>query len=280
MKSIKPIQKYPPVIEPYSWILKIFVIIFLFPMIFLFFFGICSTLKLSKYITFSAFTYNAIQWVPIGSYWSRSIIYAPSFILDKLFLEYTPLKLVFFDNISNLVKEWGGIKSFITSSPALITPRPNYAFLNIQESNVPNKVGKNTTFCSFISFLLVSLIPFISNPDSSSNLTIIIISSIPSFEIVNAVVLDFFWIAASVADAAAVNPNGFKALLAYGVSSFFYNGKRAVINGLRKSRNSPFCLAIFLVIFFIKIFLFSKDSIIVIISFTLFVRVIPEPVFL
>ena len=74
-------------------------------MIFLFFFGICSTLKLSKYITFSAFTSNAIQCVPIGSYWSRSIIYAPSFILDKLFLEYTPLKLDFFDNISNLVKE-------------------------------------------------------------------------------------------------------------------------------------------------------------------------------
>ena len=50
-------------------------------------FGTSSILKLSKYVTFSAFTYNAIQWVPTDSYSSRFIIYAPSFILGKLFLE-------------------------------------------------------------------------------------------------------------------------------------------------------------------------------------------------
>ena len=43
--------------------------------------------------------------------------------------------------------------------------------------------------------------------------------------------------AASVADAAAVNPNGIKTLLVNGVSILFDNGKPAVINGLRKVRN-------------------------------------------
>ena len=42
----------------------------------------------------------------------------------------------------------------------------------------------------FISFLIVSLVPFISNLDSSSNLTIFIIPYISSFEIINAIVPD------------------------------------------------------------------------------------------
>ena len=53
----------------------------------------CSTPKLSKYVKFLAFTYNAIQWVSIDLYSSRFIIFAPSVILDKLFLEWTPLNL-------------------------------------------------------------------------------------------------------------------------------------------------------------------------------------------
>ena len=43
-------------------------IIFLFPMKFLISFGICLTPKLSKYVTFSAFTYEAIESVPIDLY--------------------------------------------------------------------------------------------------------------------------------------------------------------------------------------------------------------------
>ena len=51
---------------------------------FLIYFGIRSTAKLSKYVTFSVLTYKA---VPVDSYSLRFIIYAPSFILHKLFLE-------------------------------------------------------------------------------------------------------------------------------------------------------------------------------------------------
>ena len=54
---------------------------------FLISFEIYSTPKLSKYVTFLAFIYKTIQRVPIDSYSSRFIIYAPSFVLDKLFLE-------------------------------------------------------------------------------------------------------------------------------------------------------------------------------------------------
>ena len=92
MKFINPIQKYPHIIESYSCILKtIILVILLFPMNFLISFGMCLTPKLSKYVIFLAFTYKAMQWVPIDSYLSRSITYAPSFILGKLFLEWAPL---------------------------------------------------------------------------------------------------------------------------------------------------------------------------------------------
>ena len=62
-------------------------IIFWFTMNFLILFGICQAAKQSKHVTFSAFIFKATQWVPIGSYSLRFIIYTPSFILDKLLLE-------------------------------------------------------------------------------------------------------------------------------------------------------------------------------------------------
>ena len=55
-------------------------------------------------------------------------------------------------------------------------------------ANVPSGVGRNLPFCSFVSFLIISLIPFTINPHSSSDLTIFIISSISSFEIINPVI--------------------------------------------------------------------------------------------
>ena len=67
--------------------------------------GMCSTPNLSKYValldaaTLSPFTYKTIQLVPIDLYPYRFITNAPSFILDKLFLEETPLILVSSVNI-------------------------------------------------------------------------------------------------------------------------------------------------------------------------------------
>ena len=46
MKSINSIEKYSHTMESYARILKIFVMIFLFPMSFLISFGICSIPKL------------------------------------------------------------------------------------------------------------------------------------------------------------------------------------------------------------------------------------------
>ena len=58
----------------------------------------------------------------------------------------------------------------------------------------------------------------------------------------------------------------------------FINGKPAVVNSLRKFKNPPSGLAIFLVVPFNKTDLFSKDLITFITSFiSLFVKVIPEP---
>ena len=75
-------------------------------------------------------------------------------------------------------------------SSALIIPHPVNALPNKLAANVSNGIGKNPPFCFFHSFLIVLLIPFMSNPDSSRDLTILIVSSISSFEIINAVITD------------------------------------------------------------------------------------------
>ena len=94
--------------------------------------------------------------------------------------------------------------ALIVPSPALIVPLPVKKFPNQLAPNVSNYILKNPPFCSFASFLIVSLTPSVSEPDSSSDLTTFIISFISSFEIINVVVPDPItaWIAASVADAA------------------------------------------------------------------------------
>ena len=56
--------------------------------------GICSIPKLSKYINLLALTNKEAQCVPVFSYSSKFITYAPFLTLfGKLFLEYTPLNL-------------------------------------------------------------------------------------------------------------------------------------------------------------------------------------------
>ena len=116
------------------------------------------------------------------------------------------------------------------------------------EGNVPNNFGRNPPLCYFPSFSVASLTSFISNPYSSRDLTIFLISYIFSHETIKAVVPDlkiFIWIATSVGDTAAIKPKGIKKILANSVSNLLINGKSAVINGLRKLRNPPSCLKFF-----------------------------------
>ena len=100
-------------------------------------------------------------------------------------------------------------------------------------ATVPNNIGGN--ICSCVSFLIVSLITFIMNSDSSTYLAVFIKSSISSFEFINVGILDqwiFFWLAASAADITAYNPNGNKTFSTRSVSTLFINGKPADINVL------------------------------------------------
>ena len=110
----------------------------------------------------------------------------------------------------------------IISSPALITPLPVNRFPNKVAPKVPINILRNPPFCSFASFLIVSLTYFINKHYSLRDLTTFMISFISSLEIINGVVPDlniFLWIAASVTDADRVNPNGIKTLLANGLNS-------------------------------------------------------------
>ena len=49
----------------------------------------------------------------------------------------------------------------------------------------------------------------------------------------------FFWIDVSVSDAAAVNPNGIKTLLANDLSTFLIKGKSAFSDSPRSLRKNP-----------------------------------------
>ena len=67
-------------------------------------------------------------------------------------------------------------------------------------------------------------------------------SSISSFDIISVAVLDpkiFLCIPASSADAAAVNPNGIKTLLANGLIRFFINRRPVFNNGPRSLPRNP-----------------------------------------
>ena len=71
-------------------------------------------------------------------------------------------------------------------------------------------------------------------------------SSISSFDIISVVVSEpkiFLCIPASDVDAAAVDPNGIKTLLANGLITFFINGNPVFSNGPRSlPRNPPDCI--------------------------------------
>ena len=106
--------------------------------------------------------------------------------------------------------------------------KPANMFPNKRAPNIPNNALANSPFCSFTSFLTVSLTSFINKPDSSCVVAIFIISLIYSLEGINVVIPDptiFLQIAASVTDADVVNANGIKTLLANGLSTFFLKGK-------------------------------------------------------
>ena len=127
-------------------------------------------------------------------------------------------------------------------APALIVPLPVNRFPNKLALHVPNNILKNPTFRSSTSFSIVLLKLFINNPYSWSDLTILIISFLSSFEIINFVTPDrnfFLWIVASFPDAAAVNPNGIKALLANGFSIFPIKSNSVFSNGPNSLLKNP-----------------------------------------
>ena len=131
------------------------------------------------------------------------------------------------------------------TSTALITPLPVVRFPYKIAPNVPNNMPRNRLFCSFASLSIVSLTPFIKKATFSRDLTIFMISLVSSFGIISVVTPDpkiFFWLAAFVADAAAVSPYGIKTLLAHGLSTFLFKDKLVFSNDLKSlPKNPPNC---------------------------------------
>ena len=72
-------------------------------------------------------------------------------------------------------------------SPALITPLPANIFSNRLAPYVPNSILRNHPFCSFASFLIVSLTPSNNNPESPRDLTVFKMSVISSFDVIKVI---------------------------------------------------------------------------------------------
>ena len=85
---------------------------------------------------------------------------------------------------------WKCWPALIVPSPTLIAPLPINRFPSKLAPNVPNNILRNLSFCSFASFWIVSLKPYINKPDSSRDFTIFMISFISSLEIIKIVVPD------------------------------------------------------------------------------------------
>ena len=119
----------------------------------------------------------------------------------------------------------------ITPSPARIIYLLANKFPN-KSSNVPNNIPINPPLCSFASFLIVSLTPFINKGDSSRDFTIFMKAIISSCEINNVVIPDpkmFFQIAASFTEAGAVNSTGIKTFLGNGFSTCSLNTNQFLV---------------------------------------------------
>ena len=95
---------------------------------------------------------------------------------------------------------------------------------------MPNRILRNSPFCSFALFLIASLTPSYNSPEFSRDLTIFKISSISTIYMINVVLWPgpkiFLCIPASAADAAVVNPNESKTFIMNDLAGFFKNGKQ------------------------------------------------------
>ena len=130
-------------------------------------------------------------------------------------------------------------------SPALIIPFPVNKLPNKLPPNVPSNILKNPPLCSLVSFSIVLLTPFNKIPEFSRAYIIFITSFISSSSITNLTPEPciVFLILPSLADIAAVKPNGANTLLANGNATFI-NGPANLLNNLPKI--PPDCINFFI----------------------------------
>ena len=129
--------------------------------------------------------------------------------------------------------------------PALIIPFPDNKLPNKLAPKVPSNILKNPPLCSLVSFSIVLLIHFNKIPEFSKASIIFIISFLSSCSIINLTPEPciFFCILPSIADIAAVKPNGANTFSANGIATFI-NGPASLLNNLPK--NPPDCIKFFI----------------------------------
>ena len=122
-------------------------------------------------------------------------------------------------------------------SPALIIPFPPVNKLpNKLAPKVPKSIPKNPPLCSLVSFSIVLVTPFNKIPEFSKASIIFIITFMTSCSIIHLTPEPciFFCILPSIADIAAVKPNGANAFLGNGNATFI-NESTNLLNNLPKN---------------------------------------------
>ena len=134
-------------------------------------------------------------------------------------------------------------------SPALTIPFPVNKLPNKRAPNVPSNILKDPPLYSLVSFSVVLVTPFNKIQEFSNTSIIFIISFISSCSIINLIPLPliFFCILPSIANIAAVKPNGANTFLANGIATFI-NGPANFLNSLPKNP-LLFLFALYLILY-------------------------------
>ena len=113
-----------------------------------------------------------------------------------------------------------------------------------------------STLCYFVFLSVLWVLSSVNKPESSRVLTIFVISSTSSSDILNTAIPErktSLCIPASAADSVAVYPDGVKAILDNVWSTFFINGNPNFIDGLRSLAKIHLILLFSLVVEFLII---------------------------
>ena len=192
------IQKYSHIIELYACILYVLYYIFLSHEFLNFFWKMLNSkiIKMNyvNFIHMQSYSMSSYWFIRIKIHYIFPILYFKWIISWKKTIKFRFILIIrsYFKICQRSRRNQKSWPVVIVISSVLIVPLPANRFPNKLAPKVPNNILKNPPFYSFASFLNVSLMPCIDEPESLKDLTTFITSFISSFDIINVVTPEVF----------------------------------------------------------------------------------------